>query len=61
MSKEEQKAYIAALLKEREGYEKYGLTDRVEEVDAELDRLGHKAKPPAKRAAKMTAKKGAEL
>lgn len=33
-------AYVAALLREREGYAKYGKTERVEAVDAELARLG---------------------
>ena len=41
------KATIDALLRERRGYEIYGLTDRVAAVDAELARLGH---GPAKRA-----------
>lgn len=33
-------AYVAALLREREGYARYGKTERVAAVDAELDRLG---------------------
>lgn len=62
MTKEQQQAYIAALIREREGYERFGMTDRVADVDAELKRVGHKAKAPARRATKMTAKKAeAEL
>lgn len=61
MTSEQQKDHIAALLREREGYERHGLKDRVKDVDAELTRLGHKAKAPAKRAVKMTAPKGTEL
>ena len=55
LTKEQTKDMIAALLREREGYERYGNPDGVKQVDAELERLGHKAKPPAKRATKMTA------
>jgi hypothetical protein len=39
---------IAALLREREGYVRYGKKSRVKDVDAELKRLGHeptKAEP----------------
>lgn len=32
---------IAALLREREGYVRFGKDDRVKAVDAELKRLGH--------------------
>jgi hypothetical protein len=32
---------VAALLREREGYVRRGLDDRVAQVDAELARLGH--------------------
>jgi hypothetical protein len=39
----------------------YGTDAQVKDVDTELDRLGHKAKTPAKRSTKMTAKKGTEL
>jgi hypothetical protein len=61
MTDEQTKAYIQALLAEREGYEKYGLTDRVAEVDAELDRVGRRSKAPAKRAAKMAPKGRTEV
>lgn len=61
MTNEQTKAQIAALLREREGAVRYGKTDTVEQVDAELEKLGHNAKPPAKRATKMTAKRGTEL
>ncbi len=48
---EEQKAeYVAALVRERDGYEAAGLTDRAKEVEEELHRWGNAAKPPAKRA-----------
>jgi len=33
-------AYVAALLREREGYATHGREDRVKAVDAELKRLG---------------------
>lgn len=49
---EQAKAYIAALLREREGYERYGNADGVAQVNAELERAGANAAPPAKRAAK---------
>lgn len=35
-----EEAYVAALLREREGYARYGRSERVDAVDAELDRLG---------------------
>jgi hypothetical protein len=57
MNNEQKKAYIAALLYEREGYERYGNKDSLAAVDAELARLGHEAKPPAQRATRMTKKK----
>lgn len=60
-TKEQNKEYIAALLEERRGYALHGKTDMVAGVDAELARVGHKAKAPAKRATKMKAKKGTEL
>lgn len=58
---EQKKEQIAALLREREGYVRYGREDRVALVDAQLELLGRKAKPPAKRATKMVAPKGEEL
>ncbi|MFF9324039.1 hypothetical protein ACF1AY_04900 [Streptomyces sp. NPDC014776] len=33
-------AYVAALLREREGYARHGREDRLADVDAELRRLG---------------------
>jgi len=33
-------AYVAALLREREGYARHNRTDRLRDVDAELKRLG---------------------
>jgi uncharacterized protein (UPF0335 family) len=47
---EQTQQYIQALLRERAGYQKHGLLDRVKEVDAELKRVGYRAKAPAKRA-----------
>ncbi|MGW7239733.1 hypothetical protein [Streptomyces sp. NPDC054804] len=35
-----EEAYVAALLREREGYARYDQADRVADVDAELKRLG---------------------
>jgi len=61
MTNEQTAAYIKALLAEREGYVRYGLPDRVALVDAELAKVGYKAKAPSKRAQKMIAPKGAEL
>jgi len=42
--------YIKSLLEERRGCERRGLTDRVKDIDAELRKVGHEAKTPAKRA-----------
>jgi hypothetical protein len=53
MTKEQVAAHIAALIYERDGYLRAGMTDRAAEVDAELDRWGHSAKTPAKRATKL--------
>lgn len=39
---------IAALLREREGYERYGRKDRIAAVDAELKRRGYKKAEPKK-------------
>lgn len=50
MTDQERKAHIAALVREREGYERAGKSDRVKAVDAELRRLGHEGAPPAQRA-----------
>jgi hypothetical protein len=52
LTDEQHAAHIAALLREREGYEAAGKTDRAEQVTAELRRLGAEATPPAKRATK---------
>lgn len=61
MTNEQKKEYIAALLREREGYVRYDRPDDVKAVDAELTRLGHKAQTPAKRATKLTPKARTEL
>jgi hypothetical protein len=44
------KQYIAGLLEERRQHVAAGRDERVELVDAELRRVGHKADKPAKRA-----------
>ena len=54
-TKEQEKGYIAALLRERAGYVQQGNDAAVAEVDAELRRLGAKAETPAKRATKRKA------
>jgi hypothetical protein len=61
MTSEQKRDLIAALLREREGYSRAGKKDRVDVVDAELSRLGHESKVPAKRATKMVAKGHEEL
>ncbi len=49
---------IASLLEERRGYVLYGTKDQVAGVDAELKRLGHEGKAPAKRATTRKQEKG---
>src|SRR5215218_1460376 len=46
----DRQAHIAALIREREGYERRGDAARVALVDAELQRIAGKGKPPRKRA-----------
>ena len=43
MAKDER--MIAALLREREGYKRRGLDDRVRQVDEQLQHYGHKPEP----------------
>lgn len=50
MTDAEKAEYIKALLDERRGCERRGLTDRVKDIDAELRKAGHEAATPAKRA-----------
>ena len=50
MNDEQQARYISALLNELHGYEQNGKEERAESVRAELRRVGHEAKAPAKRA-----------
>lgn len=52
MTIEKQKAYVAALLRERAAYELAGNAEGAAAVDAELRRLGAAGKAPAKRAEK---------
>jgi hypothetical protein len=61
MTDEQKKAYIAALLVERDGYARFGRDAEVAEVDAELSRMGQGSQAPAKRATKMTRKASEEL
>ena len=54
MTNEERKTQIATLIRERLGYEASGNTARMDAVDAELARLGHKAQKPVERATKRS-------
>lgn len=57
MTDEQTQDYISGLLREKRGYEVKGDADGVKAVQAELERVGYKAAPPAKRAQKrVTAK-----
>lgn len=60
LTDEQTKDYIAALVRELHGYEVHGDTDGAKAVNAELKRLGAHAKPPAKRATKLTKKAAQE-
>ena len=53
-TKEQEAAYIAALLRERAGLEINEDEEALAAVDAELKRMGHKASAPAKRAEKRS-------
>lgn len=61
--KKTDQAYVEALLREREGYARYGRSERVAHVDAELKRLGvtrgdtHKGVETATRAKPETRKR----
>lgn len=57
MTKEDEKATIAALLEERRGYELRGEDERVAQVDAQLKHLGHDAEKASKRAARRPAQR----
>lgn len=52
MNDEQRKAYIAALIEERDGYRAAGKPDRAAEVDAELSKWGEQGEAPAARAEK---------
>lgn len=58
LTDEQRKAQIQALITEREGYVRFGRTDRVQDVDRQLKALGHEAKTPQKRATKLKQKRG---
>ena len=55
MSDERLQDYITALLRERDGYERANNKTGVDEVNAELTRVGATSEVPAKRAAKRPA------
>lgn len=55
MTNEQKREYIAALLREREGAERYGRDGTVAEIDTELARIGHRARSPQQRAETMAA------
>lgn len=57
MNKQQKEEYIRALLSEREGAERYGKTDTVEQIDEELRKVGHAARTPHQRATKMAPQK----
>lgn len=44
MTDEQQARYVAALLEEKDGYERRGADDRVKAVEAELARMGYGSK-----------------
>ncbi|MFD3777352.1 hypothetical protein [Streptomyces sp. NPDC058612] len=48
MTRKEDQAMIAALLREREGYERRGKEDRVRQVDEQLEHYGYEPKPDLK-------------
>lgn len=54
MTDEQKAEQIAALIREREHYVRFYMTDRIAQVDAQLSRLGHSAQAPAKRAQTRT-------
>lgn len=56
-SDEERKAMIAALLRERRGYEIHGDEGGMAAIDRDLKRLGHEAAAPPKRAERRPAPK----
>jgi hypothetical protein len=60
MNENEKAEQIAALIRERKGYEIRGLADRVASVDAALREIGAEGATPAKRSAKRPAGKAAE-
>lgn len=55
MTDERLENFIAALLRERDGYEMRNDADGVAQVNAELAKVGAKTPAPAKRAAKRPA------
>ena len=54
MTDQQRQSRIAALIREREGYIRRGLMDRVRDVDAALAALGATGQTPAKRATKRS-------
>jgi hypothetical protein len=58
VDKEQRAAYVAALIRERDGYLAGGKVDRAAEVDAHLRDIGEKAAGPVKRAQRRVSKPG---
>jgi hypothetical protein len=55
---EKREDYLRALLVERQGYVTFGRSDRVADVDRELERLGHREAAVARSAAQPAAPRG---
>ena len=53
LTNEQRAAQVAALIRERDGYVRYGRLERAARVDAELQRLGADGAPPARRATRL--------
>lgn len=58
MTNEQRANYIAGLIHERNVYEKRGDQDGVEQVNAQLRKIGHDAAAPQKRAERRPAARG---
>jgi hypothetical protein len=55
VTNEQRKAYIKALLEEKQGYEARGLADKAAAVEHELRLVGHEAMTPQERASRRPA------
>lgn len=58
MTNEQRANYIAGLIHERNVYEKRGNQSGVDEINAELRKLGHEGATPQKRAERRPAARG---